>query len=214
MRVDFKEHLRRQLNFIQRSADHYDSGDEEEAIRIATSLRVMFHQKPASTSLLTHLGASRVNLASWCAPIQIPPGAIMFFQCGITAIGLLANANPPRAAYLPRFDGDGNRRLTPFRRWWEGEAIYKRGGSGASQSIEIHRRDIVLWAVNKDGGAHVDAQLPEAYQFLTDGFGFVQAVPGGPTDQGSSVQNAHYAALRHMAFEILNSEELLKLADL
>jgi hypothetical protein len=62
--------------------------------------------------------------------------------------------------------------------------------------------------VNKDGGAHVDAQVPEAYKFLTEGMGHSQV-----NGQGNNlpIENAHYAALRHMAFEVLESEELLSL---
>jgi len=50
--------LEEQVQFIRRSCNAYDQGAEEEALRIATSLRVIFHQTGASTSLITNLGAS------------------------------------------------------------------------------------------------------------------------------------------------------------
>src|SRR5688572_17635995 len=60
--LNFREHLRRQLDYIRVSADQYDAGNTDEGIRIATSLRVIFHNTPASTSLLKHLGAQNVRL--------------------------------------------------------------------------------------------------------------------------------------------------------
>lgn len=51
--------LEEQLQFVRRSCDAYDQGAEEESLRIATSLRVVFHQTGASTSLITHRGFER-----------------------------------------------------------------------------------------------------------------------------------------------------------
>src|SRR5689334_17381188 len=51
----FKKELQRQLGFLKRSTDSYDTGIEDEAIRIATVIRTLFRESPVS--LLTHLGA-------------------------------------------------------------------------------------------------------------------------------------------------------------
>jgi hypothetical protein len=50
------EKLQEQLRFIQRSCAAFDQGAEEEAIRIAASLRVIFHNTNSSTSIISHLG--------------------------------------------------------------------------------------------------------------------------------------------------------------
>src|SRR6185503_5302007 len=55
-RERFKKKLVEQLGFLDRSSQLFDTGFEEEAIRIAQTLRVIFHQTNASTSLITHLG--------------------------------------------------------------------------------------------------------------------------------------------------------------
>jgi hypothetical protein len=47
--------LREQLGFIERSTRFFDEGHEEEALRLATTMRVLFHDTALSTSLLTHL---------------------------------------------------------------------------------------------------------------------------------------------------------------
>lgn len=52
----FRRLLSSHVGFLKRSCWLFDQGHEDEALRIATSLRVLFHDTDASTSLLTHLG--------------------------------------------------------------------------------------------------------------------------------------------------------------
>ena len=61
---DFKAQLKRQLGFLEWSAGGFDAGRCDEAIRIATALRVIFHQAANSTSLLNHLNAAHVLVRS------------------------------------------------------------------------------------------------------------------------------------------------------
>ncbi len=56
--MNFKNHLKKQLGFLQRSCNSYDEGFHDEAIRIATVLRVLIHNTRSSTSLLKHLNAT------------------------------------------------------------------------------------------------------------------------------------------------------------
>jgi hypothetical protein len=50
--MDFRAHLKRQLGYLERSCASYDSGYKDEAIRIATIIRVLMHNTGATTSLL------------------------------------------------------------------------------------------------------------------------------------------------------------------
>ena len=59
--VDFKAHLAKQLRFLERSCKSYDAGFTDEAVRIATVIRVIIHQTGTSTPLLKHLGATTIN---------------------------------------------------------------------------------------------------------------------------------------------------------
>src|SRR5690242_12209723 len=60
------EKFREQLRFIKRSCTTFDEGAEDEAIRIAQALRVIFHNTTHSTSLITHLkfGAKKMLSSS------------------------------------------------------------------------------------------------------------------------------------------------------
>jgi hypothetical protein len=60
--TNFGQHLRKQLGFLERSCASYDAGHKDEAIRIATTIRVLIHNTKASTSLLKHLNATTINL--------------------------------------------------------------------------------------------------------------------------------------------------------
>ena len=64
MEPDFKAHLFRQLGFLWRSCQAYDEGHIDEAVRIATVIRVLIHDTQASTSLLKHLDAENILLSS------------------------------------------------------------------------------------------------------------------------------------------------------
>ena len=56
--------LRQQLTFLRRSCDAYDAGVEDESIRIANAMRIIFHDKGRSTSLMTHLGLKVTKMLS------------------------------------------------------------------------------------------------------------------------------------------------------
>lgn len=56
--------LTEQLNFLRRSSDQYDHGVEDEAIRLAVALRILFYDKPRSHSLLQQLGLDGTKMQS------------------------------------------------------------------------------------------------------------------------------------------------------
>src|SRR5665213_2469278 len=60
----FIEKFEEQLRFLARSSILFDQGHEDEAIRLATSLRVIFNDTKSSISLLTHLGFKHENMLS------------------------------------------------------------------------------------------------------------------------------------------------------
>ena len=69
----------------------------------------------------------------------------------------------------------------------------------------------MLWAANKDGGAHVDQTIPKEYEQIkaAGALGYFEMPDGSRAD----IEDAHYTFLRSMAFEVLNSPALSALAD-
>jgi hypothetical protein len=76
--------------------------------------------------------------------------------------------------------------------------------------IDYSRKRVVLWAANKDGGAHVDDQQEPEYQ-QRKAAGAIGAIEG-PGGVLVPIEDAHLTFLRTMAFEVLSSQDLVTLA--
>ena len=202
---DFKQQLRRQLGFLERSARDFDLGHRDEAIRIATVLRVIFHDTGASTSLLKQLNALTVLIRSK-APDRAAQNAnfggrriVGEFSWSLASI----TASPSGGSFEPALNISNKDRLISAQDWWPEVFAHLDG-------VDYTRRAVVLWAANKDGGAHVDSTLPADYERLKEA-GAVGSLEFG---QGVKVEieDAHFVFLRTMAFEVLNSPDLVALA--
>lgn len=78
--------------------------------------------------------------------------------------------------------------------------------------VVLRRKDIVLTAAHKDGGAHFD-ELPQGYEYLaSDGAAgsFVYTDTDG-TEHVTPIGGAHFVCLRQIGFEILHSPGIGKL---
>jgi hypothetical protein len=187
---------------LHRSAYSYDAGFEDEALRIAVTLRVLFHDKPHSNSvsLLTHLDAKDVPLLSTC-PDRGPDwvslsGALSLLHIQVTADGA-------RARHVPKLDREPLAHFRPRPDWW-GQQIY------LTEHGPVTREVLVRSAADKEA-AHVDASLNPEYEAIVHGVWFL-----GDQDDGSavSIPNSHLADLRQMAHEVLHSPELLALGGM
>jgi hypothetical protein len=199
--VDFQAQLAKQFAFIETSCREYDSGNLDEAFRIATALRVIFHQTGSSISLLQHLGATTIDmLSTW--------GSIALDKTPIPALtNIELDLNPPSFKCVPKLTTTG--RFVARDYWWQGEPILVRG------TKKIKRKSFVLWGANKDGGAHVDASLPADYQEILDGVGWsMQQNFNLTVERTLNLENGAVATLRQMACEVMHSPQLRRLAGL
>lgn len=204
---EFKEYLRMHLNFLSKSAVAFDTGEIDECVRIAVSIRVMLHDTTKSTSLLSHLNAKHIFLTSTCE--RIPDGAIvssspMFFT------RMMMTTNGPQAKIYPMLgDGPYNFHLKA-EDWWNQTIVVLPRGSDR----RVSRKDLVLAAANKDGGAHVDEKLTPQYEALKQRGGtlqfFVSRIDGVETK--TEFEDIHAYLIRQMAYELLTSPALLAAA--
>ena len=198
--TDFPAHLGRQLQFLHQSCASYDGGFFDEAIRMATVMRVLLHDTKHSTSLLKHLGRSTIELLTTCR--QVPSSAVYF-----EGLGQFQSSGSETSYYAPLGEVP-TKGLLPAPAWWG--QIVSILGSG----VLIRRRDIILGAANKDGGAHVDQKLTPEYAALTAD-GAVADVVYKVEDLETKVPitNAHFVYLRQMGYELLNSPQLRAMAS-
>lgn len=191
----FRQHLRRQLAFLIRSCGGFDAGFHDEAIRIATSARVLVHQTKQSTSLLKHLNATTIKLLSTCETVG--PETVVY-----KGMGLLTFSGVSGWTYLPTLGTGPVKQYLPVSKWWDQEVM-------VHHPVRLTRRKIVLAAANQDGGAHVDSKLDAEYETLKS-TGFAGSVSftnlNGTTT--TPLERSHFVCLRQIGYELLNSPEL------
>jgi hypothetical protein len=229
-RASFENQLERQLNFLRRSALEFDRGNHDEAIRLATTLRVLLHDTQNSTSLLTHLGIKnhlrfidtglyrdRLNQAldQWVAEVSpgniiagVTPGEAGLVEVGIGPDGKPGWFPPLRERRFPDGSPKARASIEPqqFENWWNTPLVE------ASNMRQFSRLELVKIMANQDGGAHVDASLDQDYHDLNfDHLGVQMEVGINLPDRtmDTSYQppplrnNVAFASVRQIAFEFL-----------
>lgn len=202
MAISFSDQLKRQLRYVEISAKEYDIGNRDEAIRVATCLRVMFHQTALSTSLLSHLNAESIELCSTSEPGPIGSGLGLK-----VANNLITNPFTGEMRASPWLAAAPHKTLIPFAQWWNEVVVYNSG-------TQVTRRNLVLWAANKDGGAHVGEVQHAGYEKVARGLDFTFTITNRTTGESliTKAEEIHLAALRQFAYEVSVSPDLLKLA--
>src|SRR6185295_10205561 len=131
--MNLRQYLLQQLQFIENSCAAFDRGQPEEAIRIATAARVLFHNTGRSTSLLAHLGAQNIRLLSTIAPMpQFQLDATGFMEAMLGIPG-----------FQPLLGRGGDKVNVPVSQWWEQVVSIVANG------VNIRRCNIVLDGANK-----------------------------------------------------------------
>ena len=199
---ELEQHLVEQLRFLRRSAAHFDAGDESEAKRLATHIRILAHDTRASRSLLGQLGLKHqlgfvdTTIRHEVLPpgyTSLPPGTIVIHS-GIVLTQMGAGGvtfKAPLAELAPERIGPP----VSFEEWWEPEILTDTLGN------EFSRRKLVLALANQDGGAHVDPRLAADYAALSR----QNSLGREGTDEHGVLRpldNIAVASVRQVAFEL------------
>ena len=185
---EFCNHLKKQLRFLERSCNAFDSGDHDEAIRIATIARILLHDTRSSTSLLTYLGKNDIKLLSTTPPTEFSPKASFF-----DGVCSLPSCHPKLGSSTYKED-------LPVDIWWGQVTMI------VSRDEHMSRSKIILSAANKDGGAHVDKKLPDDYRKMKEGVWTKFSASGE-----EKIPDHNLKALRQIGYELLNSSELTEI---
>ena len=146
--------LSEQHSRLKEAVDAYFSGKDAQALNIAITLRVLVHETSKSRSLL-----SRLNQHYWELPIHhrpvLNPNAV--FAVPVTLqVGGDGDRRVMRTSLdLPSY------RLVPLRQWWN-DAYQPIG------TLRLSKKDIILTVADKDGGAHIDAKVPDSHATLSE----------------------------------------------
>jgi hypothetical protein len=189
-REELVQRLREQMGFLERSADSFDRGFEDEAKHLAVVIRVLLHDTVSSRSLLGQLGVKEtLNFLDTVPPI-IPANLV-------TTPGLVALSVGGGEAKYVALLGDRPRAPTakPFAPWWNDPVTKDNLG------VFFARRDYVLNIANKEGGAHVDPALDQSWANLTrdNTLGWVATTSSGPD---APFDSPALASIRQIAYEL------------
>jgi hypothetical protein len=205
-----QEGLAQQLRYIDRSCQIFDQGHWDEAIRIATQLRVILHQGSGKyKSLLQRLGVqNKVRLLSTCAPTASEK-TLMYHGMGFFEYN--SDGETATMSFCPNLgEGPYNAQMH-LHEWWDQIVYVLPARTHQESPFVLRRKDIILTAANKDGGAHFDDLTPEYKRLAAPATtsSFVGTVDG--VDPSTPIVGVHFVCLRQMGYEILQSAGLLSL---
>jgi len=145
----FREELQTQLRFLKKSAAEFDNGDEEEAKRMAVTLRNLFESTKKMTSVIRHLELEdKLNFADTAiyrqdlrafqlraAPDGLYPIAETAAEVGLLEMNLCSDGSakwvaPLRYPRLPRQHpmAAATHHLSTFDFWWNTPLIESSAG--------------------------------------------------------------------------------------
>lgn len=201
-----------QIKYLDASSREYDKGEFHEAARLATVLRTLLLNRGSSRSLLVQL--------NWRDQIPWLSTALPFYGNEVgSAYALVGVINAPEAgmigaplcwskylsmALLPRLFTGGTppecQQISPgstheadFDTWWTGEPVLRN-----LTGMTFSRYDLIYNVTVKDGGAHVDPDVPLSHHDISTGIslGWMDAT-GIPLPFGVE------ASLRQITWEVL-----------
>ncbi len=154
---ELKRELIEQLELLRHSCQAFDNGLEAVGKHISLSLRVLLHDYRQSRALLDQLGFRSGSYLTSVSPLN-PKNLLT--ECNLVAMRVSSTG----ARYLPCIAiGGGLMPLQriPFVNWWNVPVLKDNKGR------TFCRRELVLHVADTDGGAHVDAELDEAYMAIS-----------------------------------------------
>ncbi len=205
---DLRRKLGEQLIFVYNSCKLFDMGCYQEAIRIATALRIILHQgNKSSPSLLQSLSQHRIPLLSTAAPIHEDGGANVLYNSGTFIRHVSMRDESGAKAYMTaQLHTSIHKEQMPAYRW------YQQKVSLPLPDMSFTRKKIVELAANKDGGAHVAPFVPETLDVLSTDGGWKSVAIVDGEEQETPVTDMQLLMLRQMGHEVLYSTSLMELA--
>ena len=193
-------HLRDQIAFMIDSAISYDNGFEGEGKRLAAAIRILVNDTRSCSALLTQL--KKMNILFYDSAHVFDPQNPLTSSCLILKRLAKETTTDLRADYVAPLDnlpptGRESKKVS-FGRWWNRTVVFKDKIGNL-----FTRRDLILTVADKEGGAHVDPKLDQAYANLTkfNSLGWKVYVGGKAEDLDNPVP----PSIRQITHEVLKT---------
>ena len=207
-RNDYLERLKDKIIVLQLLCKNYDNDKKYSlAKEMAVAVRVIVHDAGRnSVSLLSHLG-SKDNIQMLSTMIRAEPGTLVLFGEGLCAMHLESGQNGCHLRYLPKLQVEDTKDI-PFSSWWDEEVLHDMADDYESQ-VWYTRKDLVIAYSNKEGGAHVDSNLPDEVvrqsSERVSGWGFSLVDTTGKRVEAKADNTPKDATVRQIVYELLYS---------
>lgn len=187
---DLVRHLREQVALLTEMGQKFDDGAEMWAMPLATTVRTLVSDtSKKNKSILLQLGVKDGLRYADTTLVPITPGTI-----AMGGVFVLQATTGPDASvkFVPR--GPEQFKLKSFAEWWTMKVTKDARGTMFS------RRDFIEHIANQEGGAHVQATLPERYAAISraNSMGMVFETPHGTLIPG----NPMLPGVRQIAYEL------------
>jgi hypothetical protein len=142
--------LRDQYSLLKDSVNDFYEGNEAKALDIAIRLRTLIHHTDSSRALLSFIEPNYSQLAIYLKQEKPPTGTVLSIKTPFQ-ISVSGEAKPIRDEFTnPPYS------LVPLQRWWTEEYL-------VIGDVCSSKKMLVLDIANKDGGAHVDENVPRRH---------------------------------------------------
>ncbi len=193
-----------QYDFLKASCNAFDNGNEAEAKRLATTVRILCHDTAKSVSLLKQLKIKAIDFYDTAPPYDQR-------YLGWTPLIRSIDSSSPlvKSQELPILDAD-RAKWHPFDKWWKAVVLTHTKNTPTGKEAILTRRTLVMGLANQDGGAHIDPVLDETYAHITrpSGLGWSEGYIG---PEGSFFQQTttrfDLITMRQIAHEVIRTLE-------
>lgn len=159
----FFEKLEEQRHLLRTAITAMGAGDLVQALHVATIIRTLVHEA-GGKPLLKNLDPNYLELPILDRTME-PPRDLgnglrsITFTCPISA---KLSAPAGTVSLVTELDSEAYSQ-SKLGSWWDRNPCMVLPGLGP-----FFRRELVLGLANKEGGAHVDADIPRRYQMVLD----------------------------------------------
>jgi hypothetical protein len=147
--------LKDQYDLLKDALDDYYAGIDAKAIEIAVRIRTLVHDTEKSHAFLSTIDPNYRTLDIYHKPPAGPKVVFSMMQ-GISMSG------DGKSRIIRDDFTKGFHELVPLEQWWT-EPYLKIG-----PTVHSSKKEVVLDVANKDGGAHVDSEVPTRHAVASE----------------------------------------------
>jgi hypothetical protein len=194
-------HLFDQISFLIDSAISFDNGCEGESKRLAVAIRILVYHTSTSSALLTQLNKTKILFYDSANSFD-PTNTLAVNYLTMIRMSKKEGEKDLKGDYIAplenRISVNNPEKKIGFDRWWNQNIVIKDNSKNV-----FKRKDLIITVADKEGGAHVDPKLDQAYANLTRHDPLVWKVytTEGKRDMGNSVP----PSIRQIAHEIIKT---------